>query len=807
LEASNPKAYQTIFKNGIGISALIVGCGFGGLSIDSSLRSIVMGVKKANENIKALNNPYLKKIEEIEFVELYEDRALQAFYSLKRLEGDQQLNIVLPSNKIKKMFGIKKRVPMDQQSDWWQRVSVEIVSGKQHDLLKFSASTGSAREELRNLNSNPKIIQYFIDEISAKNHWSDQLAKTIFELLIPNDFKDAVRNQYNILWRLDKKAAAFPWEMLQDTSMQSMPLCVTSGMIRQLATGDFRTSIKRSYKNNCLVIGDPDLKGFVHQLPGAAKEATAVADIVAAEGFNVTSKINTNFTEVVQALFQDEYKMIHLAGHGFFDPENPENAGMVIGDHLFLTSKEINQMSQVPEFVFVNCCYLGKVDGEAEAKSQQRYQLAANIGVQLIEMGVKAVVAAGWAVDDTSALLFAEKFYQQMFAGRPFGEAVKEARSTCYKNNKKNNTWGAYQCYGDQFYTISSATQQGNKEKCYTLPIEIEIDLNNLANKVAGGRHKKDDLLKDLEKTSKAIEKSGLRDGAITELEARIYAALNVKDIAIAKMNSLLTLENASYSVKTLEDLFCLKIAMLRNATDKKAGDVIAAIKTFETVLKIGSTAERHLLLGQAYTVLALKYIGEEQEIASSRSTDKKATTKASTKYDEGKLTAIQEAAGHFKASFEIAKKNKKAELISLCNWLQTENLLVLLHNKTTVQWAKQSINGYKLPAIKIAMEWMDKYLESVNQFQTSNNADGVYAAANVLLTKLCMEPAGKIKPADVASLAITKWSNGCLEVNNQLNAENINFLQTILTGEKAATAVALKKSIDQVKNKMNEKG
>ena len=806
LEASNPKAYQTIFKNGIGISALIVGCGFGGLSIDSSLRAIVMGVKKANENIKALNNPYLKKIEALEFVELYEDRALQAFYSLKRMEADQQLNIVLPFDKIKKMFGVKKRVPMDQQSDWWQRVSVEIVSGKQHNLLKFSASTGSAREELRNLDSNPEIIQYFLDEISAKNHWSDQLAKTIFELLIPNDFKDAVRNQYNILWRLDKNAAAFPWEMLQDTSMQSMPLCVTSGMIRQLATGDYRTSIKRSYKNNCLVIGDPELNGFVHQLPGAAKEATAVAGIVAAEGFNVTSKINTNFTEVVQALFQDEYKMIHLAGHGFFDPANPENAGMVIGNNLFLTSKEINQMSQVPEFVFVNCCYLGKVDGNAEAKSQQRYQLAANIGVQLIEMGVKAVVAAGWAVDDTSALLFAEKFYQQMFDGRPFGEAVKEARSTCYKNNNKNNTWGAYQCYGDQFYTLSSVTQQGNKAKCYTLPIEIEIDLNNLVNKVEGGRHKKDDLLKDLEKASLAIEKSGLRDGSITELEARVYAALDVNDVAISKMNSLLTLEDACYSVKTLENLFCITISMLKNDAEKKSADVQDTIKLFETVFKIGSTAERHLLLGQAYKVLALKLIVEEQGKAPSTSTDKKGKTKAAVKTDTAKLKAIEVAAEHFKTSFDIAKKNKKSELISLCNWLQTENLLVLLHNKTTTQWGKQSANGYKLPAIKIAVEWLEKFLEADNQFKAFSNGDGVYAAANVLLTKLCLEPSGRVKPADIALLAVTSWSNGCLVVNNQLNIENISFLQTILTGEKAAAAIALKKNIDLLKNKLNEK-
>jgi hypothetical protein len=30
-------------------------------------------------------------------------------------------------------------------------------------------------------------------------------------------------------------------------------------------------------------------------------------------------------------------------------------------------------------------------------------KLAANIGTQLIEIGVKAVIAAGWAVDDSAA--------------------------------------------------------------------------------------------------------------------------------------------------------------------------------------------------------------------------------------------------------------------------------------------------------------------------------------------------------------------------------------------------------------------
>ena len=49
-------------------------------------------------------------------------------------------------------------------------------------------------------------------------------------------------------------------------------------------------------------------------------------------------------------------------------------------------------------------------------------------GVQFINTGVKAVVAAGWAVNDAAAVLFAETFHTQMLRGEQFGDTVREAR-------------------------------------------------------------------------------------------------------------------------------------------------------------------------------------------------------------------------------------------------------------------------------------------------------------------------------------------------------------------------------------------
>ncbi len=69
-------------------------------------------------------------------------------------------------------------------------------------------------------------------------------------------------------------------------------------------------------------------------------------------------------------------------------------------------------------------------------------------------MGVRAVVAAGWAVQDNAAKEFAQKFYEYMLGGETFGRALKTARIHVYENFSDSNTWGAYQAYGDPDYRL-----------------------------------------------------------------------------------------------------------------------------------------------------------------------------------------------------------------------------------------------------------------------------------------------------------------------------------------------------------------
>ena len=65
-------------------------------------------------------------------------------------------------------------------------------------------------------------------------------------------------------------------------------------------------------------------------------------------------------------------------------------------------------------------------------------------------------MVAGWAVDDNAGRVFAKVFYQGMLDGMPFGDAVRTARMSVYRSSETaNNTWAAYQCYGDPGFQLA----------------------------------------------------------------------------------------------------------------------------------------------------------------------------------------------------------------------------------------------------------------------------------------------------------------------------------------------------------------
>ena len=602
-------------KEILGISIIALATSYGGFSSDSSIRSIILGIQEANRNIRKTYDGKVKLIEEIEVIELYHDRALGILRTVKNIEQEEsrEFNISVPNLFLIQKVGRLSRIPYDNTKDWWTRIKVTeeqtegINKGFGRKIRMAMATTGASEKEIP-LRTNVKNIETLLEGMTSKNQYEPEIAKTMFELLVPFEFKEDLKRQNNITWVLDKRTANFPWEMLQE-DLKGLPLCIHSGMVRQLATTEFRKNVATVLDKRALVVGDPDLKGFMPQLKGAEKEGVLVAEKLKNNGFEIESLIKGSTPEIILKLFTQNYKLIHLAGHGVFSTDEDKPSGMVIGDGNFLTTSDISQMSKVPEFVFVNCCYLGQMDSKAEEQNQFRNRLAANIGTQLIEIGVKAVIVAGWAIDDAAALDFCDKFYSCFLSGTPFGESIKSARKLIYERYKgRTNTWGAYQCYGDPFYELDGKAFASKSGQGFFLLEEIELELYNMIYSLESKNLSKENAKKKLEELEAGLKKSNLSSDKILEYKAEVYNKLGEYGKAIELYEKLIKLEKAGFSFRAMEQYcnitckYCVEeFSVSPEKREKSIEGIDRAISQLESLIFLGSTAERHSLLGSAY--------------------------------------------------------------------------------------------------------------------------------------------------------------------------------------------------------------
>jgi CHAT domain-containing protein len=196
---------------------------------------------------------------------------------------------------------------------------------------------------------------------------------------------------------------------------------------------------------NALVIGDPP--SDYPPLPGAAEEALRVRAMLLQHGFEVAgNEPGSTPADILNLLFDRPWRILHVAAHGVY---RDGESGIVIGPGQVLTGVQIRAMREVPEFVFLNCCHLGKMGVRGEEMRREMPMFAGNVARQFIRAGVKAVVVAGWEVRDDAALVFADVMYEGLLEGVPLGQCVRGAASVVYSGFAETSSAQAYQCYGE----------------------------------------------------------------------------------------------------------------------------------------------------------------------------------------------------------------------------------------------------------------------------------------------------------------------------------------------------------------------
>ncbi|MFO1335128.1 MAG: CHAT domain-containing protein [Piscinibacter sp.] len=486
--ARGPGASGPLARISASVSCLLVGTGANSLQLRDSLESLLRGALAANRKLEDAKLDQQVLIDQVEFIELFEDLAIAAAKELAVLAESTELGarILWKEGTVIAGEGRRSRSRFDADQSWWQRI--EVTEDRKADCLRFVTTADRARAEESLAEGQLRLADRFIAQACGSATANSEVSKTLFEMLLPQRLKQSSPDQRAIVILLDEAAARFPWELLEDRwSHQGRPPAVTSGIVRQLKSSEYRIEPLHAFENTVLVVGNPDLNGWATfpDLPGARREAERVRELFARAGYAIGEAIDAQANEIVDNLHARAWRVLHLAGHGeheFVIGDGKTVSGMVIGRDTFLTPGDIKQMRHVPELVFINCCHLGNTG----AGSAQFNRLAANLGVEFIRMGVRAVVCAGWAVDDAAALTFAEAFYGRMLAGSEFGDAVRRARAETWSANPGVNTWGAYQCYGDPgFRLVREGTGLDRAAPpAFFAPSELATELDNLTESI-----------------------------------------------------------------------------------------------------------------------------------------------------------------------------------------------------------------------------------------------------------------------------------------------------------------------------------
>ena len=670
------------------LATTLLGSGGAGISAGQAAQLISQGVREANEQMSSDRNGRRRwpRVGELHIIELYLDRATDAWRSLIELEKASPAFYSV-SAVIEEGIGALRRPP----DGGYRGAEYDFISALVHDTdghedrIVYTIDTKRARSEVRAQATQLPLIRSLVSTASNDANADPQIGRTLFSLLVPVDLEPFMGSSAATVIQLDSGTAAIPWELLDAIAPGSgdeRPWAIRTKLLRKLRTnGATRTVNDASADDSVLVIGDPacDRQRYA-RLFGARQEAAAVAECLSMPGTargtrqsdaapHVTSLISPpdydgaepDANDVINATMSRAWRIIHIAGHG----EPPVSTGtvvvprgVVLSNASYLGPTEIGALRVIPELVFVNCCHLASSDDRlllTEA-NYDRAQFASGVAEALIKGGVRCVVAAGWAIDDEAARVFATTFYTRLLSGSRFIDAVAAARADA--RDAGGNTWAAYQCYGDPDWRYRRGTSDAQRpsapapsEELAGIPsvVALVLALDTIAVKSEFQNADPVAQAARLEYLESSTERLWKNSGEVAEAFGTAWAKIGHFDKAITWYERARVAPDGTASLASVEQLANLKVRraweQVTASGTKKAGahqaarrDITDAMALLDTLLAVGATVERESLYGSAYKRLALI------EAAAGR--------------EDEEIDAIAKMKDHYKAAEEIASRH-----------------------------------------------------------------------------------------------------------------------------------------------------
>jgi len=196
--------------------------------------------------------------------------------------------------------------------------------------------------------------------------------------------------------------------------------------------------------------GMSDVFGItLHDLPKTREEVLTASSIVGKDSVLLLGAKATETAFKTEPLA--DFKIVHIATHGFADTQFPERSGLILGvdpashDDGLLQVREIIRLRFNADLVTLSACNtgVGKLEGE---------EGVTNLVEAFLVSGARSVVASLWSADDTYTGTLMERFYTHIAQGQEKAEALRQAKLDVLAKYGKQVSpyyWGAFVLVGD----------------------------------------------------------------------------------------------------------------------------------------------------------------------------------------------------------------------------------------------------------------------------------------------------------------------------------------------------------------------
>ena len=238
--------------------------------------------------------------------------------------------------------------------------------------IAYALDTKRARTEVRTVSPQGRLVRDLVKTASSDANDDPQIGTTLFKLLVPVDLESFLTGSTDMQIELDDGTAGIPWELLDDGKQQARAVGDPHQAAAEAPAA--RLPLERQGRRRRGVRARDRRAGVSRRLPAAAGRPRGSARrlrvplrggrasgsrVTQADQPTIPTDVGADARTVVNTLFERDWRIVHIAGHGALPEEDGSAGGVVLSNGTFLGPAEIQAMRVVPELVFINCCHSG----------------------------------------------------------------------------------------------------------------------------------------------------------------------------------------------------------------------------------------------------------------------------------------------------------------------------------------------------------------------------------------------------------------------------------------------------------------